>query len=167
MFGSLAISAVLIGNETLRRFSCLKDKVTPERTMSFHSEIKRWQCVWLLSLEVHPIQKKFVRQQSFKKSTVSTDRAKPLASNRKAAGNSLFGTSVMWPFCIFLRSPLVVNFHKKKMWALKVEKDGHDPNTFSSLKRNIKGSDNLWRKIFSLFFSRSLSLSVYYFSIYC
>lgn len=91
-----------------------------------------------LSLQVHPMQKKFVRQQSFKKSTVSTDRAKPLASNGKAAGNTLFGTSVMWLFCIFFRSPLFVNFHKKKMWALKVEKDCHDPNTFSSLKEILR-----------------------------
>ena len=90
-----------------------------------------------LSLQVHPVQKKFVRQQSFKKSTVSTDRAKPLASNRKAAGNSVFGT-VMWPFCIIFRSPLFGNFHKKKMWALKVEKDGYDPNTFSSLKEILR-----------------------------
>ena len=85
-----------------------------------------------LCLQFHPIQKKFVRQQSFKKSTVSTDHAHPVASSIKAAGNSLFGT-VTWPFCIFLRSPLFVNFHKNEMWALKVEKDGHDPNTFSSL----------------------------------
>ena len=26
----------------------------------------------------------------------------------------------------------------KKMWALKVEKDGHDPNTFSSLKEILR-----------------------------
>ena len=35
-------------------------------------------------------------------------------------------------------SGLFVNFHKKKMWALKVEKDGHDPNTFSSLKEILR-----------------------------
>ena len=44
----------------------------------------------------------------------------------------------MWPVCIFFPSPLFVNFHKKKMWALKVEKDGHDPNTFSSLKEILR-----------------------------
>ena len=38
-------------NETLRLFSCLKDKVrTPGRTMFFQSEIKRWQCVCWLSI---------------------------------------------------------------------------------------------------------------------
>ena len=64
-----------------------------------------------LYLQVHPIQKKFVRQQSFKKLTLPTDHAE----TPKAAGNSLFGT-VKWPLCIFFRCPLFGNFHMKEIY---------------------------------------------------
>ena len=53
------------------------------------------------------------------------------------------------------------------MWALKVEKDGHDPNTFSSLKEILRLVIICQGKFSVYFFSRSLSLSVYYFSINC
>ena len=44
-----------------------------------------------------------------------------------------------------------MNFHEQKMWALKVEKDGHD-HTFSSLKEILRLVITFQGK-FSVYFS--------------
>ena len=121
-------------------YSGLKDKVTPGRTMFFQSEIKRWQCVCWLSIlwafKSIRCKRNLFDNNRLKNQLcpqITRDQLRPTLKRLE----TLFST-VMWPFCIFFRSPLFVNFHKKKRWALKVEKDGHDPNTFSSLKEISK-----------------------------
>ena len=126
----------------MRHFNCLKDKVTPERTMFFQSEKKDDSVFgyWVISGAFKSIRSK--------RTLFDGNRLKNKLYPR-IAGNHLRPTGkrletlclvlhVMWPVCIFFPSPLFVNFHKKKMWALKVEKDGHDPNTLSTLKEILR-----------------------------
>ena len=67
-----------------------------------------------LSFQVLPMQKKFVRQQAFKKSTVSTDHVQTVASNIKAAGNSLFGTVDHVTILYFLPVFFICEFSEEK-----------------------------------------------------
>ena len=61
------------------------------------------------------------------KLTVPTDHASQITTLRQT------GKRLGPLFCFFLRYPLFGNFHKKKkMWTLKVLKDGHEPHTFPS-----------------------------------
>ena len=143
--------------KVMKLFSCLKDKVTPGMTMFFQSEIKRWQCVCWLSILWAFKSTWCKRQQSFKKQLcpqITRNQLRPTLKRLEtlclalSCDHFVFSSGLLYLW-IFIRK-------KCGLWRLK-----------KTVMIRTQASDNLSRKIFSLFFSRSLSLSVYYFSIYC
>ena len=122
-------------------YSGLKDKVTPGRTMFFRSEIKRWQCVCWLSI-LWAFKSIRCKRSLFDNNRLKNQPCPRIAPNHLRPTGKRLETLCLVLSCghFVLSSGLLYLwiFIRKKMWALKVEKDGHDPNTFSSLKEILR-----------------------------
>ena len=152
----------------MRLFSCLKDKVTPGRTMFFQSEIKRWQCVCSLSI-LWAFKSIRCKRNLFDNNRLKNQLCPQITRNQLRPTLKRLETLCLALSCdhfVFSSGLLYLwIFIRKKCGLWRLKKTVMIRTHFHH--RNIKASDNLSRKIFSLFFSRSLSLSVNYFSINC